>query len=122
MEPDLEELYSSLGGDASIVDRFVRDYLNLLDERLPDIRRYLRTGNDEAAYVALLSLETTTAMFGVPDVVRAIHALRQAVGQQSADDLLQSLTQVAAGVHALRHQLVVGLIERAAEHPPFAAD
>lgn len=113
-EPDLTALARELGGDAAIVERFVRDYLDLLDERLPDIRRFLRTGNDEAAYVALLSLESTTAMFGVPDVVAAVAALRAGVGNQSREALLDELAVVVARVFGLRERLVVGLIQRVA--------
>jgi len=113
-DPDLDALSRELGGDGTIVDRFVRDYLHLLDERLPDIRRFLRTRNHEAAHVALLSLESTTAMFGVPHAVAEIAALRGAVGRKSPEELLEELTDVVAVVHGLRARLVIELLRRTA--------
>lgn len=107
-------LAAEIGGDPAIVDRFVRDYLDLLDERLPDIRRYLRTANHEAATVALLSLESTTAMFGVPQVVSSVAALRTGVGQRSPEALLDEFNAVAAGISALQQRLVLRQISRAA--------
>lgn len=111
---DLGALTKALGGDESVVIRFIQDYLNLLDERLPDIRRYLRSEQTDAARVALLSLETTTAMFGVPAPVAAIRGLRAKVSCRPTPELLDQLTGVAAVLRGLRERLGIELLRRAA--------
>lgn len=111
---DLGALTKALGGDESVVIRLIQDYLNLLDERLPDIRRYLRSEQTDAARVALLSLETTTAMFGVPAPVAAISGLRAKVGYRPTPELLDQLTGVAAVLRGLRERLGIELLRRAA--------
>jgi succinate dehydrogenase flavin-adding protein (antitoxin of CptAB toxin-antitoxin module) len=110
--PFLARLYRELGEDDTILDRFVRDYLNLLDERLSDIRRFLKTDDLEAAGVALMSLETTSAMLGAEAVLPAVARLRQVVAAGRTEEFSAHYATMLAALQALRAELVLGLLKR----------
>jgi hypothetical protein len=74
----LRQLSSDIG-DTGIVAQFVADYLRLLDGRLSRLDQLLSSGQTDSAVVALLSLETSSAMVGGWDVVAAAQTLRSAV-------------------------------------------
>ena len=75
----LSDLYRDFAADPSVVDRFVADYVALLDVRLSAIAGFLAAGDHEQAVVAVLSLESTSAMLGVDAVSASAHRLRRAV-------------------------------------------
>ena len=87
------------------MDRFVVDYLQLLDGRLDSIRRCLDDCDIEGARVAVLSLESSSKMLGGTSLAARLTELRSqldlgAAPQRSA---LFSLVEVAATV--FRHDL-----------------
>lgn len=92
----LAKLYGDVDQDSAIVDRFVTDYLALLDDRLLAIRQVLALDDEDEAVVSILSLETTSAMIGAQDVVNAAHSLRRAVEQRemvAAEPLFDGLRE-----------------------------
>lgn len=101
----LRKLHTDLGGDQVVFERFVCDYLALLDRRVETIRTDLRVGDEEAAVVALLSLETTSAMLGADGVVAAVHALRTSVEYGDWDRCGALVAGVLTEVVALRVDL-----------------
>ena len=80
--------------EAEIMARFVADYLTLLDGRLDAIRVRLETDDIEAARVAVLSLESTTAMLGGSGLSAALHELRLALDTPSSPRRLALLARV----------------------------
>lgn len=101
----LSKLYSDLGGDEVVVERFVSDYLSLLDTRIETIRADLHANDLGAIVVSLLSLETTSVMLGADGVVAAAHALRAAVEHSDADLQTSLLEAVLREASALRVEL-----------------
>lgn len=94
-------------GDPEVLERFVLDYLRLLETRLTVLQLRLALEDSEATRVAILSLESSSAMIGATDVVVAARALRTAVAQQRADlyqALYERLVAVAAVVRAALEQ------------------
>jgi hypothetical protein len=88
--------------DTAMMERFVRDYLGLLDERVSAIIGQLESGNDRTAHVSLLSLESTSSMVGAKELAKIAGLLRGAVerGQRSTvPALLNAMTAEAARVH-----------------------
>ena len=106
----LPDLYRDFAADPSIVDRFVADYLALLDVRMGAIGSHLAAGDHEQAVVAVLSLESTSAMLGVDSVTGPAHRLRREIERctpgvghapesaEATDDLLQRLGEAVAAV------------------------
>lgn len=105
MADQLQSLYDELGGDRQVVDRFVRDYLALLDRRVARIRADLQGSDDDETVTALLSLETTSVMIGAPAVVEAARAVRTAVERQQQASLLPLLERLVAETAAVRQAL-----------------
>jgi hypothetical protein len=88
--------------DTAIMARFVRDYLGLLDERIAAITKQLESGNDLAADISLLSLESTSSMVGAKELAKIAGLLRGAIerGQRSTvPALVTAMTAEAAKVH-----------------------
>ena len=88
--------------DTTIMARFVRDYLGLLDERIAAITQQLESGNDLTANISLLSLESTSSMVGANELAKITGLLRGAIerGQRSTvPALLIAMTTEAAKVH-----------------------
>lgn len=84
--------------DEAMMARFVRDYLELLDHRVEQVRHHIDARNYMSAHVALLSLESTTAMVGAPSLVEAARRLRTAVEDGHRDtmpDLLAAMVDEA---------------------------
>ena len=81
---------------------FRQDYLDLLDGRITKITGLVAAQQDEPARVALLSLESSSAMVGADDLRDVVKRLRSALEQGGSDDELDQLTQemtdVAEGV------------------------
>ena len=66
---------------------FRQDYLDLLDGRVATIERLVAHQEVEPAQVALLSLESSSAMLGAGDLVAAVRRLRTALDVASAEEL-----------------------------------
>jgi len=80
--PSLQELRRDVNDDA-VVDHFVADFLELLDERLLGLERLLQRHRIEDSVTALLTIETSSLMVGAHDLAATAATLRRAVG--SAD-------------------------------------
>ena len=88
--------------DDAIMARFVSDYLALLDERVAVITAEVESRNDLTAHVALLSLESSSAMVGEKELASLVGLLRSAVerGHRSViPGLLTSVGIEAGRVH-----------------------
>ena len=64
---------------------FRQDYLDLLEGRVATIRRLVAADQVEAARVALLSLESSSAMVGADGLVVAVRQLRTALDGARGD-------------------------------------
>ena len=99
----LSQLTSDVGGDAAIVEKFVVDYLSLLDDRVYRLTRLLHGNDDDATLIAILSLETTSSMIGATEIVTMAPVLRAAVGSQEdgrREVALERLQIAVAGVRS----------------------
>lgn len=94
-----------LGLGAETVERFVTDYLQLLDGRLDAIRRCLVDSDIEGARVAVLSLESSSAMLGGVALSSRLRELRAHLdlGPTPQRNALLELAEVAAS--DFRHDL-----------------
>lgn len=75
----LGDLANEVGHDTGIVERFVVDFLRLLDQRLAAVTEALTEDDTDGAVTVLRSLETTGAMLGATGLVEATGALRRAL-------------------------------------------
>jgi hypothetical protein len=100
----LGELANEVGHDTGIVERFVVDFLTLLDQRLAAVREALADCDTDGAVTVLRSLETTGAMLGAEDLVAATTALRQAV-RDDPGRVDQKLREFLGQAEALRVRL-----------------
>ena len=82
------------------MDRFVTDYLQLLDGRLDTIRRCLDDSDIEGARVAILSLESSSVMLGGGPLAARLAELRSHLdlGPTPQRNALLSLVESAASV------------------------
>jgi len=93
-----------VGHDTGIVERFVVDFLKLLDQRLAAVTEALTEADDAGAITVLRSLETTGAMLGATDLVDSTTALRRAV-RDDPDHVHERLHEFTASAEALRVRL-----------------
>ena len=100
----LGELANEVGHDTGIVERFVLDFLELLDQRLAAVNEALAEADDEGAITVLRSLETTGAMLGASELVDATAALRRAV-RDDPTHLDRPLREFTARAEELRVRL-----------------
>jgi predicted negative regulator of RcsB-dependent stress response len=87
--------------DDAIMARFVADYLALLDQRILSIQAHLKAENFMTAHVAMLSLESTSAMVGAGELAQAVGALRAALDRRDGDaysELGRAMVTAAARV------------------------
>ncbi len=82
---------------------FRRDYLGLLDDRVEKVRQLLAAGAVEPARVALLSLESSSAMVGADRLVVAVRKVRDALGDPDA--LAPLLAELRTEADAAREQV-----------------
>lgn len=75
-DAELRVLSSTLHLDATVVRRFIGDYLRLLESRIQRIEHSLEIGDLSSATIALLSLATSSSMVGADDVADAAEQLR----------------------------------------------
>ena len=66
---------------------FRQDYLDLLDGRVATIERLVAHHEVEPAHVALLSLESSSAMVGAAELAAAVRQLRNALDAAGAEEL-----------------------------------
>lgn len=90
--------FGKLGPGDGAMDRFVVDYLQLLDGRLDSIRRCLADCDIEGARVAVLSLESSSKMLGGTSLADRLTELRSQLdlGTTPQRNALMSLVEVAA--------------------------
>jgi hypothetical protein len=84
---------------------FRQDYLDLLEGRMTTIRRLVGGHQVEAARVALLSLETSSAMAGAEDLVVAVRNLRTALAGGAMGELGSLTTALESEAAATRSRL-----------------
>jgi len=75
--------------ERDMMDAFQQDYLSLLDDRVAKIRQLLGADEAEPARVALLSLESSSAMVGAKRLADVAKRLRSVLGE--GDDALPPL-------------------------------
>jgi len=93
--------------ERDMMSRFRQDYLRLLDGRVATIEQLvggarMEPAQLEPAKVALLSLESSSAMLGLDDLTAAVRALRQALERDEDEELarlLRTVRERAADAH-----------------------
>jgi len=98
----LDDLYRHFEQDPAVVDRFVADYMALLDERLAAIGACLAQGSTDDAVISILSLESTSSMIGAEQVVQLSHRLRVAVADLSVEVALEVFAELTRAAATLR--------------------
>ncbi len=91
-----------------MMTRFRRDFLELLDGRVAKIEKLVQTAQLEPAHVALLSLESSSAMIGRNELVAAVRQLRQGLTQAGPEEFDALLGQVQEQAEAARRDLESG--------------
>ena len=89
-------------------DRFLADYLGLLDGRLTAIREHIATKHYEEARIAMLSLEAASGMLGAAGLVERLRELRGVVDVCSAPQRLALLSGIESEATRVRHRLESG--------------
>ena len=72
--------------------RFRQDYLDLLDGRVATIERLVTQRETERTQVALLSLESSSAMVGASELADAVRRLRLALDTAAPEEEIRALT------------------------------
>lgn len=88
--------------------RFRRDFLDLLDSRVVKIDKLVRAGQYEPAHVALLSLESSSAMIGRTELAAVVRRLRSALSHASPEELDDLVAAVHRDAETARQQLQTG--------------
>ena len=104
----LRRLAAEVGNDVGVVDRFVCDYLGLLDQRMDGLARLLAADEPQATRIWVLSLETTSSMLGADEVVSAaaaVRALVEAGDDEAALESFQVLTDAVARLQSSLQEL-----------------
>lgn len=91
--------------ERDMMARFRQDYLDLLDDRVHKIGRLVALAQVEPAQVALLSLESSSAMLGLTDLADAVRQLRFALPDDGDDELMRLHGVVVERAERARHQL-----------------
>lgn len=89
-------------------ERFLADYLNLLDGRLATIRGHIETKHYEEARIAMLSLEAASGMLGATTLVEPLRDLRAVVDTCSAQERVSMLARIETAAAGVRQQLESG--------------
>ena len=84
-------------GDAA-VERFVANYLALLERRIAEIGRLINEGSVEECITLLLTLETSSHMVGADELSLRAAALRLALGHHQSDTGVLYADLARAGV------------------------
>ena len=101
----LRRLAAEVGNDVSVVDRFVCDYLGLLDHRMDGLAELLAGDDPQATRIWVLSLETTSSMLGATEVVSTAAALRALVAAGDDEATMVGYRVLEAAVSRLRTSL-----------------
>jgi hypothetical protein len=101
---ELGDLANEVGHDTGIVERFIVDFLTLLDQRLAAVVEAIADSDDDGAVTVLRSLETTGAMLGADELVETTTALRRAV-RDDPGRVDERLRAFVAQAEALRVRL-----------------
>lgn len=96
---------SALGLGEATIDRFVRDYLQMLEGRLVSIRRCLDDSDVEGARVAVLSLESSSKMLGGDTLAARLGELRRQLDLGPTAQRTALMTLVEAAAVTFRHDL-----------------
>jgi hypothetical protein len=97
--------FVALGPGSAAMDRFVADYLQLLDGRLDAIRRCLADSDIEGARVAVLSLESSSVMLGGGPLAARLAELRAQLDLGTAPQRNALLALVETAATAFRREL-----------------
>ena len=84
---------------------FRQDYLDLLDGRVATIERLVAQHEVEPAHVALLSLESSSAMVGAAELAAVVRELRGALDGAGADELEALTARLAVEAAAVARRL-----------------
>lgn len=84
---------------------FRQDYLDLLEARVTKIERLIADRQLEAAHVALLSLESSSAMVGATALTAVVKELRSAMEHGDVEDLDAQTTRVLVEADEARKHL-----------------
>ncbi|GAA1431931.1 hypothetical protein GCM10009616_20150 [Microlunatus lacustris] len=84
---------------------FRQDYLDLLDGRVATIQRLLGEHEVEPAHVALLSLESSSAMVGARELATAVRRVRTALDGATPGELEPLTAQLVAEAAEVARQL-----------------
>lgn len=103
--PAAQDRFDALGPGTGAMDRFVADYLDLLDGRLVAIRRCLVDSDVEGARVAVLSLESSSKMLGATELAGRLTELRAQLMTGPTPQLQALLAQVEPVAEAFRQHL-----------------
>jgi hypothetical protein len=100
-----DDQFVELGPGAGAMDRFVVDYLQLLDGRLDSISRCLADCDIEGARVAVLSLESSSKMLGGTSLAARLTELRSQLDLGTTPQRNALLSQVEVAATAFRREL-----------------
>lgn len=89
----LRELRQELQNDAA-VDRFVTDFLALLDHRLTELDRLVGQVRHQDAATVLLTIQTSSQMIGAHELAMAAADLRQALEDPASPETSALLERV----------------------------
>ena len=103
--PPVAGMSDQVNEDDAMMARFVRDYLELLDHRVEQVRRHLDLRNYMSAHVSLLSLESTSVMVGAAGLAAAAGRLRDAVEHGDRDAMPDLTTAVVSEANRARREL-----------------
>ena len=88
-----------------MMSRFRRDFLDLLDGRVAKIEKLVLGAELEPAHVALLSLESSSAMIGKSELADTVRRLRSVLTHAAPEELDALLEQVVRQADTARQQL-----------------
>jgi len=91
--------------DDAIMTRFVRDYIDMLDDRIGEITSSVETRNDMSAHVAMLSLESTSVMVGEKELAKIVRLLRRAIERDQRAVIPALMTAMSAEADVVRARL-----------------
>ena len=91
--------------DDAIMTRFVRDYIDMLDDRIGAITSTIEARNDMTAHVAMLSLESTSVMVGEKELAKIVGLLRSSIERDQRAVIPALVTAMSAEADLVRARL-----------------
>lgn len=101
----LAYLLAEVDNDTAIVEQFVNDFLQLLDDRVEAIGELVRADRLADARTTLRSLETSAHMVGARDLSGAASALLACLDTEPRPQLLRQLIELQAAAAQLPAEL-----------------